>query len=289
MDLDDRIDHVLGSRPVSYQRRAAPWQPLEPIEGGNDRFSVELADRRRVFVKLARAPHTAGWIRREAEVYAHLRGRFIARMLAFDDDDAAPMLVLEDLSDADWDVRWDSERVAAVRAALRELAASTAPPNTAPVREVFPELFGQWEVVAADPEPFLATGIRSRDWLVAALRVLRTAADPAVVDGANVLHLDVRSDNLCFRDGDAVLIDWNWCSLGAADFDVAAWLPSLALEGGPQPWEVLPSGAAFAAILAGVWAARVGLPPPATAPTVREMQRRQLEVVLAWCERELRL
>jgi hypothetical protein len=29
------------------------------------------------------------------------------------------------------------------------------------------------------------------------------------------------------------------------------------------------------------------LPPPETAPAVREFQLRQLEVVLAWCEREL--
>jgi hypothetical protein len=33
----------------------------------------------------------------------------------------------------------------------------------------------------------------------------------------------------------------------------------------------------------------VGLPPPATAPTVREGQRRQLEVALTWCEHELGL
>ena len=58
-------------------------------------------------------------------------------------------------------------------------------------------------------------------------------------------------------------------------------------EGGPQPWEVLPDGGAYAALVSGVWAAVVGLPPPETAPTVREIQRRQLEVSLAWCEREL--
>jgi hypothetical protein len=108
-------------------------------------------------------------------------------------------------------------------------------------------------------------------------------------DGDDLLHLDVRSDNLCFRDRAAILVDWNWCSTGNADLDLAAWLPSLAMEGGPKPWEVLPEAGECAAFLAGIWAARVGLPPPATGPTVRVMQRRQLEVALAWCERELGL
>jgi hypothetical protein len=50
---------------------------------------------------------------------------------------------------------------------------------------------------------------------------------------------------------------------------------------------VLEDGGSLAACISGVWAAVVGLPPPETAPHVREMQRRQLDVALAWCEREL--
>jgi hypothetical protein len=272
---------------VSWERRAAPWQPAGAVEGGNERFSVVLEDGRRVFVKAARAEHTAAWLRREHEVYAHLRGSFIARLVGFEDDPVYPVLVLEDLSAADWDVRWDADRVAMVRTALSAIAASEAPPNTRPVRESFSELFGRWRVVERDPEPFLATGIRSRLWLEQALPTLIASADAVPADGDDLLHLDVRSDNLCFRDGAAVLVDWNWCSTGNAELDLAAWLPSLALEGGPQPWEVLPGAGEFAAFLAGTWAASVGLPPPATAPTVRAVQRSQLEVALAWCQREL--
>ena len=211
------------------------------------------------------------------------------RLEAFDDDPLYPLLILEDLSDADWEVRWDTERVAIVRAALAELAASQPPPNTRPVHETFPALFGRWRTVEQDPEPFLSTGIRSRRWLERALPTLIAAADAVPTDGDDVLHLDVRSDNLCFRDGAAILVDWNWCSTGNADLDVAAWLPSLAVEGGPKPWEVLPRAGQYAAFLAGVWAAVVGLPPPATAPTVRVLQRSLLEVAVAWCEQELAL
>jgi hypothetical protein len=248
---------------------------------------VLLDNGRRVFVKAAQAEHTAAWLRREHEVYAHLRGSFIARLESFDDDPLYPVLVLEDLSDADWEVRWELERVALVRSALAKLAVSEPPPNTRPVRKTFPELFGCWHTVEEDPEPFLSTGVRSRSWLEHALPTLIAAADAVPADGDDLLHLDVRSDNLCFRDGVAILVDWNWCSTGNAELDVAGWLPSLAVEGGPQPWDVLSGAGEYAAFLAGVWAAVVGLPPPTTAPTVRTGQRRQLEIALAWCEREL--
>lgn len=286
--LEKRVARLLGARTTSWRRRSAPWQPADAVAGGNDRFTVHLDDGRRVFVKAAMAPHTARWLRREAEVYAHLHGSFIAELIAFEDDPVEPLLVLEDLSDADWGVRWDGARVAAVRAALAAIATSPPPPNTPPVRAILAE-FGRWEVVEADPAPFLSTKLRSREWLDRALPILKTAADAARVDGDDLLHLDVRSDNLCFRDKTAVLVDWNWCSAGRADFDVAAWLPSLSFEGGPPPWEVLPRAGEYAALLAGIWAAVVGLPPPPTAPTVRDRQRRQLEVALAWCERELSL
>jgi hypothetical protein len=72
--------------------------------------------------------------------------------------------------------------------------------------------------------------------------------------------------------------------------DVAVWLPSLRVEGGPEPWEVLPGAGELAAWLSGFFAARAGLPPPPTAaPTVRALQRAQLEVALPWAARELGL
>ena len=286
--LEERVARLLGTRPTSWRRRSAAWQPAEAVEGGNDRFTVDLDDGRRVFVKAAKAPHTAGWLRREAEVYSALQGSFIAEVIAFEDDPVEPLLVLEDLSEADWTVHWDAARVAAVRAALAAVATSPPPPNTPTVREILGE-FGRWEVVDADPGPFLSTGLRTREWLDRALPILWAAAASAPIEGDDLLHLDVRSDNVCFRDGAAVLVDWNWCSTGRSDFDIAAWLPSLSFEGGPHPWEVLPQAGEYAAFLAGIWAAVVGLPPPATAPTVREQQRRQLEIALVWCERELSL
>ena len=77
--------------------------------------------------------------------------------------------------------------------------------------------------------------------------------------------------------------------LGNPDFDLAAWLPSLQLEGGPGPEQILPGAGGLAAVLAGFFGAAAGLPAPATAPQVREIQFAQLEVALAWACRELDL
>jgi phosphotransferase family enzyme len=279
-ELDERIARAVGSRPVRYEPRSGGYSTA-------DRFAVTLADGRSVFVKSAEEPNLSGWLRREQEVYSALSGSFIPELVGWDDDGVRPVLAIEDLSDADWTPRWDAGRVAAVLAALGELAGASPPPGTPPVRESFAELFGRWRVVEDDPAPFLSAGLRDEAWLERALPVILAAVDSAPVDGDGVCHLDVRSDNLCFRDGRAVLVDWNWTSLANPAVDVAAWLPSLRVEGGPPPWDVLPDGGALGAFIAGVWAAVVGLPPPETAPTVRDLQRRQLAVALDWVDREL--
>ena len=279
-ELDARVERAVGSRPVGYEPRAGGYSTA-------DRFSVLLGDGRRVFVKSAEAPHLAEWIRREHQIYASLEGSFIARLEGFDDDGVRPLLAIEDLSDADWSVDWTPARVDAVLEALDTLAGTEPPPDTADVRETFADLWGRWEIVASDPAPFLSTGLRDEAWLERALPTVLAAADNAPIAGDDLCHLDVRSDNMCFRDGRCILVDWNWASRASTDADRAAWLPSLHVEGGPAPWDVLPDAGELAAWIGGVWAAVVGLPPPDTAPHVRELQRSQLAVTLDWLDRDL--
>lgn len=281
-ELDDRIERATGTASVEYLRAAGGYSFA-------DRFVVRLADGRTVFVKSAEAENMAAWLRREHQVYASLAGTFIPRLEGWDDDGVRPVLVIEDLSDADWVPNWNDERVAAVRAALEELAGAGPPPGTKPVTDSFAELFGRWQSVADDPASFLSLGLRDRGWLERNLDVILRAASDAPVAGSALCHLDVRSDNLCFRDGRAVLVDWNWASLANPDLDLAAWLPSVTVEGGPKPWQVLSGAGRLAAFVAGVWAAVAGLPAPETAPGVRPVQRAQLAVALDWIEHELDL
>jgi len=118
------------------------------------------------------------------------------------------------------------------------------------------EIAGGWDEIADDPTPFLALGLCSPDWLSTHLEALRTAARDADLGGDALLHFDVRSDNICLRDGRALLVDWNVTTVGHPQLDVVSWLPSLQAEGGPAPEEILPE--ADQGISYGVPAFKVG-------------------------------
>jgi hypothetical protein len=71
--------------------------------------------------------------------------------------------------------------------------------------------------------------------------------------------------------------------LGNPDLDLAGWAASLHLEDGPPPQELLPGAGGLAAVLAGFFASRAGLPPPTRPAFERFSSRRR-----AWRSRALR-
>ena len=87
-----------------------------------------------------------------------------------------------------------------------------------------------WTEVESDPAAFLSLGLCSTEWLESALPELLAASERCDVQGEAFLHLDVRSDNICIADGRAVLVDWNWASLGNPLVDLVFWLPT-------SPWK----------------------------------------------------
>lgn len=270
---------------------AAAWTRVENrIASPNERWLVRLGDGRSAFAKSGFDEQSAGWIRDEHRVYAAVEGSFMPRLLGFEDG-GRPVLVIEDLSAATWPPPWTPELVAAAKRALAELAA-TAPPVGLPRLEADRErLADGWERVAADPEPFLSLGLCSPAWLAAALPALREATAAAPLAGEALLHVDVRSDNLCLRGGRVLLVDWNQAAVGNPLADAVFFAPSLAMEGGPPPEQLVAPGAApeLVALIAGFFACRAGLPAPDWGPHLRPLQRGQLEVALPWAVRELSL
>ena len=254
----------------------------------NAHWLVELEDGRSVFVKHALTDDAAGWLRTERLVLESVQAPFAPTYHGAFDEGSCTLIVIEDLSAASWPPPWSGDRIDAVLAALAALHA-TRPAEGLPTLEGALERVIGWPAVVADRGPLLSTGLCSRSWLDEALPHLLEAATNAGVPGTELLHFDVRSDNLCFVGDRVVLVDWNLACVGNGHFDVAFWLPSLRLEGGPEPWEVLPNAGGLAAAVAGFFAARAGLPPPAGAPTVREFQRAQAEVALQWAASELGL
>ena len=148
---------------------------------------------------------------------------------------------------------------------------------------------GCWRRVAAEPASFLSLGLATERWLRESGPVLAAAAEGSELDGPCPTHVDVRSDNICFRDGRALLVDWNQTVLAHRDVDIACWLPSLHAEGGPAPEEILPDAGPLAAVISGYFAERAGKPVIPTAPRVRVVQKQQLRTALPWAVRALGL
>jgi hypothetical protein len=279
-DLAARLSAVLGE----------PATDAAPVLGGYTaaaRWRVTLASGRTAFAKLGTTALTAAALRDEAAVYAALRGPFMPALLGWQDDPQRPLLVLEDLGAADWPPPWTDDRVAAVRRALDALHAN--PARLRPVAHTDAYWANGWQRVSEDPAPFLGLGLTTDRWLEAALPALLQASAAVRVEGDQVVHLDVRSDNLCIAPRGAVLIDWNCACLANGDLDTAFWLPSLQAEGGPEPERLVGRRPDLAAMVSGYFASRAGLPPIPEAPRVRLVQKQQLGPALAWAVRALAL
>ncbi len=240
-----------------------------------------------VFVKVATDDDTARWIRDEAKVYAVVQGDFMPAFLGWDDGEF-PILILEDLSEATWAWEWSPELLQRVINMLGMVTETTVPDDFPPLTRMARALKG-WQKVAADPTGFLRLGLVSADWLASALPSLIAAEGQAKLDGESLVHLDTRSDNICFYGDRTLLIDWNWASKGNPKADVMFWLPSVHAEGGPAPWDITLSEPELIAMVAGYYANQAHKPPHKQGPAVRQLQLRMLESALPWAIKALKL
>jgi phosphotransferase family enzyme len=280
--IEERVEALLGS----------PVARLGRIEGRGYsvafRAVAELEDGRTAFVKAGTEPVTSGFLREEIRFYRAVQEPFMPALLGFDQNEP-PIVVLEDLSGGRWPPPWDATSIDAVRETLAAVAATPAPAGLSAIEERRDWLCGGWAEIEREPHRFLSLGVIPDGSLDAALPALRAAAESAPIEGGALIHLDVRSDNVCLTERGAVLVDWNHACRANPDLDVACWLPSLRLEGGPAPQELLPAAGGFAALLAGFFGSRAGLPAPETAPDVRRIQLGQLRASLDWAALELGL
>jgi aminoglycoside phosphotransferase (APT) family kinase protein len=133
------------------------------------------------------------------------------------------------------------------------------------------------------------------DWSahnLASLIALEADASQAVA-GNTLLHLDLRADNLLVTDERVLVVDWPHARIGAPWLDIAFFVPSVRMQGGPPPQEVFARhpaarvadpGAVNAAIaaIAGFFTRQSLQPPPPGLPTLRPFQAAQGAVARQW-------
>ena len=240
-----------------------------------------LADGSTAFVKTPTNDVTHHMLRREIAAYEAIGPQpFCPRVL-----DASPeRLVLEDLRHGHWPPPWRDGDITRVLDTISAVAATHVPSLP-----TFSTLWGgsldMWARV--DVDAVAALGF-DRDEIARLAEAGRAIESSASFDGDHLVHVDLRSDNLCLLEDRVVLVDWNNACRGQEGFDAVGWAPSLALEGGPQPWDLIPDPALHhVAFLTGYFARNAPLPTIPHAPRVRPFQLAQLQVCVPWMARVL--
>jgi thiamine kinase-like enzyme len=278
-ELQARIERLLGAKVEAMRQVAGGYTPALRLLCQTALGSF--------FVKVGTTPLTSQMLRREMRNYQLISGDFIPQLVAWEDAAEAPLLILEDLSTAHWPPPWDEQKVARVLAQIHLMHNTQAPLES--FAQAHPAFGSAWQAVAADPGAFLALGLADESWLKIALPLLLAAENACSTEGSSLTHWDLRSDNLCLLGNRVMFVDWNLACLSNPQLDLGFWLPSLAAEGGPEPERVLPHAPEVAALVAGYFAARAGLPEISDAPRVRWVQRQQLKTALPWVVRALQL
>lgn len=262
---------------------------------------ILCADGQRWFVKAASAevnPDTPLLHRQEARILGDLdslisAGRVAApRLRATVEHGPWFALITDDIDGQHPALPWQDEQLDQVLRALDELASALTPaPITVPtIADYLGADFTGWRILADHPanerlDPW------SRDQLGDLAAMEATWA--AHAEGSTLLHGDIRADNLLLTDGGVVAVDWPHACRGAAFVEVVLLAPSVAMQGGPEPANLIArsrtgrsaSAASLTATvcaLAGYFTERSLRPPPPGLPTVREFQAAQGEVARRW-------
>jgi aminoglycoside phosphotransferase (APT) family kinase protein len=271
---------------------------------------VRCSDGAHWFVKAASAelnPDAPRMHRQEARVLAGLdplilAGRLpVPRLRGTAEHEPWFALVIEDVDGRQPMVPWRDDELDLALAALDRLAEALTPapatlmPTVPDIAEYLGADFSGWRTLARIPgDDRLDPWSRARLAELAALEA--TWATHAA--GDTLLHADIRADNLLLTGegaaGDRVMVvDWPHACRGAAFVDLVGFAPSVAMQGGPEPAELLArsrggrnvsreSLAAVVCALAGYFTERSLQPPPPGLPTVRPFQAAQGEVTRRW-------
>lgn len=262
---------------------------------------VRLASGRTAFIKAATSANnvvTPRLHRTEAAITAALpAGAPAPPLLGMYDDGVWVALVLGDVVGTHPRNPWRSDDVAQVLDTLADMA-RIAIPDSLELPRNQDELRGAltaWKRIRANPPADL------HPWAVTHLEMLVDLEARGVVAmaGENLVHGDLRADNILLTDSGPVFVDWPWATRGAAWTDGLSILvnaSSLAPEFAADAWlaeHELFSDVADADVngvlagLAGYFIDTSRHPAPPGMPSLRELQASKGNAVLGWLRQRL--
>jgi aminoglycoside phosphotransferase (APT) family kinase protein len=287
------IEQRLGSSVVSAVTQPGGFSPGLAAR-------VRTAAGQRVFIKAVGSnanPLAPTFHRREARIAALLPPDVpVPRLLwSFDEgDEGWIVLAFEDIEGRQPRQPWQSDELDRVLDALIRVSAALSP-SPVPVSlageaggsVVFNR--GWWQRLRDEPPIGLDPWSRRHAHVLAEIE----AGASAAVAGDTLLHLDIRADNLLLTPDRVLIVDWPHARIGAAWVDLVCFAPSVAMQGGPSPEELIQrhpagrtaeAGALTAAVvaLAGFFIWGSLQPPPPGLPTLRAFQASQGAIARAW-------
>jgi Ser/Thr protein kinase RdoA (MazF antagonist) len=293
------IEQLCGSPVIAARTQPGGFSPGVAAR-------VACADGSRYFVKAVSAeanPRSVQIHRQEREVLTALDPVIVgsdlpvARLRGSVDLDSWVALILDDVDGRHPAEPWNPRELSLVAAALDRLAGALTPaPIVVPaIEEMYARAFTGWRRLAqSSGQDGLDTWSRARLDALAALE----ATWAAHAAGDTLLHTDVRADNILLSGDDVVIVDWPHACHGAAFVDHVFFAPSVAMQGGPEPADLLAMSAtgrsadpeqlaATVCALGGYFTYQSLQPPPAGLPTLRAFQAAQGEVTRRWLARLL--
>jgi aminoglycoside phosphotransferase (APT) family kinase protein len=258
-----------------------------------------------VFVKAVSAvqnPEAPSFHRREAQIVARMPSTAPVPRLRWsmdEGDDGWVVLAFDDIAGSQPVQPWRADELGRVLDALADLAAllTPSPVSIPPARRAttaFARRIRGWQALR-DDDPLGRAQLD--DWSLRHLDRLAEleAGAVAAVEGDTLLHFDLRADNVLLTPERVWFVDWPHASVGASWVDAVAFAPSVTLQGGPPPEQILrrfapdaPSSATAAiASVAGFFTHQSVQPAPPGLPTLRAFQAAQGEIARQWVAQRL--
>ena len=296
IQVRDAVKHWLGSSVVAFESQPTGFSPGVACR-------VRTMDSRRVFVKAVGPvpnPQVPSIHQREAQIVAGLP--IIApvpRLLwsYYDDNTGWVVLVFEDIEGQHPMQPWQKGELIRVLESLVRLATALTPsPIPLGVVKTASEQFRTrlcgWQRLRDEQPSRLG---QLDEWSKRHLEALckHEAITASMVMGNTLLHFDLRSDNILLTSERVWFVDWPLACIGPAWVDVVFFAPSVTMQGGPSPEQIIamhpacqkadPAAITAAVIsVAGFFTHRALQPPPPGLPTVRAFQAAQGVVSREW-------